>query len=77
MWEHFKECFADGLLILAGVITFVVFILILIYGEARIIENNKWILWVELIIVSPGLIALGIERLIKDIKRNGTQKSNR
>ena len=69
MRERFKEYFADGLLCLAGVITFVVFLFIVFYGEVRIIEDNKWVLWFELIIVAPGLIAFGVERLIKDIRR--------
>lgn len=69
MWERFKECLSDALLSFAGIITFVVFLFIVLHGEVKIIENIKWVLWFELIIVAPGLIALGVERLIKDIRR--------
>lgn len=69
MWEHFKEYFGNGLLIFAGITTFIVFLLIVLYGEARIIENNEWVLWFELIIVGPGLVTLGVERLIKDVRK--------
>ena len=69
-WEKYKECFADGLLSFAGVITFIVFLLIVLYGEVRIIEDNKWLLWFELTVIAPGVVALGIERLIKDLRAN-------
>lgn len=69
MWERFKECFGDGVICLFGAITFVMFLLIILYGSVLVFEDIKIVLWLELVIIAPGAMALGIERLIKDLKR--------
>ena len=67
MWESFKEILADCFLVISGGWIALHLILIAVYGRVCIAERFPWVLYPEIIIVI-GLIALGIERLIKDIK---------
>lgn len=70
MWERLKE-YTAGLLLVAlmGYILFQM-VMIKLYGELTLIEDNIWILYSEIILLI-GLIALSIERLIKDLRGKG------
>ena len=67
MWDKIKECYGDAFLIVAGGWILAHLIMIELWGVIRIQEANSWILWVEIGLVS-GIIILGIERLIKDLR---------
>ncbi len=71
MWEKFKEFYAGLFLIVSAGWILAHLILIKIFGIVRIAEPNNWILWVE-IFMTTGIVALGIERFIKDLK-NGSK----
>ncbi len=68
MWEKIKEI--TGGLLLVALLGYILFQMVLIkrYGELTLIEDNLWILYSEIILVI-GIIALSIERLIKDVRR--------
>ena len=63
-----KECLGDLYLTFASGWILTNLVLILLWGEVRIHESSPFILWAE-ILGTLGLVALGIERLIKDILR--------
>ena len=68
MWDKLKEIWA-GLLLIASLLWILAhLVLIKIYGVITITENNWWILYVELIVVSF-LLILAIERLVGDLRR--------
>ncbi len=69
-WEIIKEIAADIIIIAYGGFFSWVFIWILLHGTMRIVEPNTYILWIE-IIVALIIVILGIERLIRDIKKKG------
>ena len=68
MWERFKEYSANLMLVFAGVVGIVVMMLIVKYGEARIIEGCLWIVILDFICMAYA-IGLGTERQIKDMKK--------
>jgi hypothetical protein len=72
--ELIKEIAADIVIIAYGGFFSWVFIWVLLHGSMHIVETNIYILWIE-VVVAPMLVVLGIERLIKDIKKN--DKGNR
>lgn len=68
MWELVKEITAGLFLIaLMGYILFQM-VMIKLYGELTLVEDNIWILYSEIVLLI-GIIALSIERLIKDLSR--------
>jgi hypothetical protein len=67
MWDSFKELLADTFLIFCGGWIAFHLIIIALYGSVSITERFPWILYPEIIIIL-GLISLGIERLVDDIK---------
>ena len=68
MWEKLKECYGDAFLIIVGGWLLAHLILIKLYGAVAITEANIWILWAEIVLASL-IVILGVERLIKDIRR--------
>ena len=67
-WENWKELYSDCIVSFAGLMFLIVFMMIEIQGEARIIEDNDLLRRIEMgtcVLV----IALGIDRLIADWKR--------
>lgn len=67
MWDSFKEILADLFTVFSGGWIALHLVIIAVYGSVCITERFLWILYPEVIIVI-GLIALGIERFIDDIK---------
>ncbi len=67
MWEWFKELYAGLFLIACAGWLLAHLILIKLLGVVWIAEPNDWILWVE-IAMTTGIVALGVERLVKDIR---------
>jgi len=67
--ELIKEIAADIIIIAYGGFFSWVFIWVLLHGSMRIVEPNIYILWIE-VIVALIIVVLGIERLIRDIKKN-------
>ena len=67
MWERTKEIYADVYAILtAGWVLFHL-VMICIYGTFTIGEKFPWVIYVEICLLT-GLVALHIERFIKDLK---------
>jgi len=66
-WDKFGEMIGDSLIIAFGCILIFIFVTIEILGIYGV-ENNQWLRWFELIMGVP-IIALGINRLIRDIRR--------
>ena len=67
-WNYVKELLGDFLIIWWGLWTIFLFSIIAIQGYVKGIEPNLWILYIELGLSVAGT-ALGIERLINDLKR--------
>ena len=73
MWYWLKEFVGDALMVLAVGWSDLMFGGIATSGSITFIENNPWILWVEIILV----ILLGIvtaDRIVDDIIRFGREK---
>ena len=68
MWEKMKECWGDTFLIVTAGWVLAHLILIEICGVVQITESNQWILYAEIVLIT-GLLILGVERLIKDLRR--------
>ena len=68
MFNILKEVWGDCLLIALGLFYLGHFIAFLFIGTIEVGESNKVILWLE-IALCVGVATLGVERLIKDIKR--------
>jgi len=68
MWEKIKEIYASAFLIAS--LLWILLHLIWIKQRGRVVigEDNKWILKLEIVLVSL-LVLLGIERFVKDIKQ--------
>lgn len=62
-----KEILFDLFGIAFGLFFLAHLILIFIYGAVAVYEDNSWILWAEVAAVA-GIVGLGIERLISDIR---------
>ena len=68
MWNKIKEITAGLLLVaLLGYILFQM-VMIKLYGEVLLREDNIWILYSEIVLII-GTLALSVERLIKDLRR--------
>ena len=69
MWENLKEAWVDGLLVVGwGWVLFHLIMIKLYGGIFTIGESHQWILWLEMALAVL-IILLGIERLIKDLRR--------
>lgn len=66
--EKLKEMLASILLLVTAGWLLAHLVLIQIYGVVTITESNRWILWAEICLAGL-ILVLGIERLIKDIRR--------
>ncbi len=67
MWEKIKELYTGLFLVVSAGWILAHLILIKLFGLVMIAEPNNWILWVE-ILMMIGIVALGIERLVKDLR---------
>ncbi len=67
MWERIKEIYASVFLISSLLWILLHLIWITKRGKVVIAEDNKWVLRLEIVLVSL-LVLLGIERFIKDIR---------
>ena len=63
MWEKIKRVYASGFLFLAVSWILAHLILILLKKKVVIMENNKYILWTE-IVLTAGLLGFAIERIV-------------
>ena len=68
MREKLKECYRDTLLALGWAWVLFLLIMIKLQGVVSIYEPREWVLWIEIPLVVL-IIAFGIERFTKDIKR--------
>ena len=68
MWEIMKELYAGCFLIVAATWILGHLVAIKICGIIRIYEPNSIILWIEIVLLIL-IIALGVERLIKDLRK--------
>jgi len=66
MWNKFKECYGDALLILGWAGLLFHLIMIKLQGVVSIYEPREWVLWIEIPLAAL-IIVLGIERLWKDL----------
>ncbi len=69
MWEQFKEHYWNWLGIFGWILILALLISVKKYGSAVVIEPTLRILWAELIVVVPAIIALGIFREVRDWRR--------
>ena len=68
MWEYLKEVYAGAFAIMGISWVLVHLVLIQVQGIVRIYEPSAAILWIEIAFTAL-ILALLIERLIKDIKK--------
>lgn len=67
MWERLKECWIDALAVFLAVFYLGHLVAILLVGSVRIYESNPVVLVVEIVLLVL-LAALGVERLVKDLR---------
>ena len=70
-----RELLGDCLIIAFGLLMALIFTGLWIAGEVTLYEDILWIKVLESVVV-VGIIILGIERVIKDIKQYMEQKRN-
>ena len=66
-WEFFKELVGNALLIAYGLFFIWVFSYVMAHGSMKIIEDNPYILWIE-VIGALLIVLIGAERLYRDLK---------
>ncbi len=67
LWGMYKELLGDLVILLCGGLLLYIFVVIELQGRYGQ-EPNRYIRWAE-IALGPVVIALGIDRLLQDLKR--------